>query len=302
MENSYSAVDLIRVKRYLSNIEPSELGAPFVSAREIEAIESGKVIPETKVVEFLLERLGFRKRDIVNCVHNRMDYASYMDEIDKHLGNLDYKLASRAIVRAETSPNLEKSLQLRQHLLSAKASVALHEGRNLQHVYLLLHNAMSTYINNFREEEIPTYLLSRQEIGIINKMALLYVEMEKATLAINLLFWLRENLLKRYNDNTDTEFLPMVYYNLSKYLGIHSRFTEAEAVCNLGRKVCLENQGMSMLVRLEYNRAMCTMETVSREEGDRLLLQTYHLAVATNHPLIDEIKKELRKRALVFRV
>ena len=271
--------ELIKRLRKQRGISQEELAYPFFNRGYLSRIENGKVMPGKHNVEILLERLGFDPGLFAVFLIDEKEskYQSAKKSLDSLLSQQDFQNAEVILKQLESDTEFANIAVNKQYLLSRKVEFAMYYQENPQKIFKLLLSAIKISTPKFKECDIGEYLLSKEDIDIINKMAVVYEQTNQVEKSINLLYMLKKNFDNRYMDNESKGLhYPMVIYNLTKYLGAHGRFDEAIDLCDMGIKMCIDINALKLLSHIVANKAYCLHEIGDKIACERLLRQVYY--------------------------
>jgi tetratricopeptide (TPR) repeat protein len=167
-----------------------------------------------------------------------------------------------------------------QFVLLKKASVAHSRAKNIEDIRALLVDAIKIGIPVFKEEDIKKYLLTKQDIEMINLMAILHHDEGRLDKAIDLMYNLKANYDNRFMEAISKgRHYPMVIYNITKYLGMAGRYKEAIKLCDVGAEICREIRAFGLLPLIVFNKAACLVELGDKETSEKLFRQAYHASI-----------------------
>jgi transcriptional regulator with XRE-family HTH domain len=256
-----------------------ELAKGLVCRTHLSKIERGLVMPGKSILKALLERLGYSPTYFPEFFFNEAEaqFEPMLESIDSLLKNRQVEEAEPLIAKLEKSEEFMAQITYKQRLLALRAGVALHNGEQPEVVREILANAIKISAPNFKKEDLPLYLLTKEDIRIINMMAVLYGEEGDLNNAIDLLFCLKKNFDGRYmNNEAKGRHYPMLVYNLTKYLGMSGRYEEAIDLCDEGIKFCLSASTLRHLPLIILNKACCSYEIGDIKGCTALLEEAYY--------------------------
>ncbi|MCL2362050.1 MAG: helix-turn-helix transcriptional regulator [Defluviitaleaceae bacterium] len=283
---NYNTGNLIKRLRKQKGLTQEELAYPLIDRATLSRIESGRAMPSKKTLEALLEKLGFNPSNTadffldgemteVQKIHNELEeylVLRKLDYADPMIGKIDALVEQLANNKRYMKNELNQ-----QFVMVVRAMNAINKGAEEEDVRTMLHDALKISIPEFDEEQFEEYHLSRQDIQIINMLAVLYSiegEDEKSSM---MHYRMKRNLEKNCIDRVEMgRNYPTVVYNLAIQLFYLERYEEAIEVCDVGSKVCRETRSFYFLPMLIILKGNCLHQIGKSGEGERLLRQAYH--------------------------
>lgn len=144
-----------------------------------------------------------------------------------------------------------------------------------------LESAICLTCPHYTEGKLPR-VLAYEEIILINNIAICYAEKGERPYAIDLLYQLKafyERRVVNMEEALRTELL--IFYNLSKMLGLEHRYEECIAVCDLGIRIAKETGRCTKLDKILYNRAWAMVKrgnACDQTEAMQSAMQAFQLA------------------------
>lgn len=230
-----------------------ELADGICSVPTLSRIENGERMPTKEHFEMLLQRLGY----------SDTTQDTYVDEKAFRLHELKFKIRQAVILhQIDTAKKLldsfeqqtDKSSRITQQFILLYRTITT-DAYSIEQELMQLERAIRLTCPRYKVQRLP-YILSYEEIVIMNNIAVCYFEKGNLEDAIDILY-----ALKQYYENhmiNAEEILrtqTMVLYNLSKYLGCAGRYDECVEICNLGIRIARETGRCNYLAWTLYNQA-----------------------------------------------
>ncbi|MCL2026609.1 MAG: helix-turn-helix transcriptional regulator [Leptospirales bacterium] len=277
----YNAGELIKTLRKQKGVSQEDLADGITDRANLSKIENGSITPGKKIVEALLEKLGFSSQgnltDLTVYLDGEMsDVHVRLDELDAYLKNKRTGEADALISVLENDKNFQKGLYL-QHLLAAKAANSINKNEDTSKIRALLDESIKISIPAFNERYIADYMLTRDDLRIINMMAIVHLNTGEIEKAIKVMYGIKDNFDKNCIDKLLKGIhYPMVIYNLTTYLIRAKRHKEAANLCDAGLQCCLNTDFFRFMPLIIGNKVRCLFEMGDIESCERLVRQAYH--------------------------
>lgn len=282
----YSVGEVIRKERKAQKISQEELCDGICTPSWLSKVESGASTPTIALFEALMQRLG----------KNSSQYVYFKGDKEMEIERTKYDIRN-----AYTTHNKDDAIKLYELLkeLSGKNSkldqqfILLYEillfkntDKNAEEKLALFWKALNYSIEDFKFEEIMDYLLSKDELIILNNIALnthAIGEREKAIEYLKHMKTYLENPKFDYGEKRRT--YPTVIYNLAKWIGLESSYWESLGLCDLGIEFCIKSNSLRVFPSLLFMKGYSLIELGLLKEGEIVLRQSYHLlkAMKFNH-------------------
>lgn len=257
---------IIQKRREMLGISQEDLADGICSVPTLSRIENGTRMPTKNNFEVLLQRLGYS--DAVS------DH--FVDKQDFQLHNLKYDIRQAYIAH-----NLQKCKELldefkgliknptnidEQFVILYDVIINLNKYSNKQ-VIDLLEKAIRLTYPNFNTESV-SFLLSYEELTILNNIAVSYAIDEQIKKAIDIFY----NLKKFYdlhvvNIEEALRTKLMVLTNLIQALDIAGRYDECIEIADEVIKACKETARVRWLAKAELIKA----QVLYKKFGDKHL-------------------------------
>ncbi|MCL2500008.1 MAG: helix-turn-helix domain-containing protein [Defluviitaleaceae bacterium] len=259
----------VRKQRRLSQ---QELAIDILDRTLISRLEKGKYMPPYDKLAQLVERLGFGA-DIIGT-----DERQWKGEIEGLLSRRETDLAERLIDKLENDDGFISNEINRQFLIVAKVAAAIIKKEIPGKIFAFIRKGLSITIPFFNEKYIEDYLLTGNDIQLINQLTITYWDTGERDKAIDLMMALIRNFDKSCADlRYRSQHYPTLVYNLTSYLRDMKRNEEALHLCDMGIVLCLSANALFTLPLLISNKACCLLDMNNRDESLHLFRQSFYL-------------------------
>ncbi|MDR2167712.1 MAG: hypothetical protein LBE35_07690 [Clostridiales bacterium] len=167
-----------------------------------------------------------------------------------------------------------------QFLLSNKAFLAFNRGEYAAMQEFALEGIKIT-LPDFDEDEIDTYVLTFDEICLINQYALSFLYQNELENSLKLYLKLKVSMDNSYvcvSEKIKTYII--VLYNLSKSLGLSEKYEESLEIEDEAIKLCKQYHEFYFLPQLLYNKACSLYYLGRKKEAKTYLERAYYLSFA----------------------
>ena len=246
--------NLIKHRREELGITQEELSEGICSVPTLSRIENGVHPPTRNHAQALLQRLGYSNA-VSFCVSDKEEF-----EIT------ELQMKSRL---AYMRNDFDTARELLSELIKYKEFFSATDRQYYEIMYTVLHkndlsesealmrfeNALSITHPLYGRNSLPK-ILTFEEITALNNIAIRLYNIDETTDAINILYYLKDYCEKSIIDTQESiRTLPMIIYNLSKYLSLEGRYSECIAVCDEGIRLAKDTGRCRALAQTMYNRA-----------------------------------------------
>lgn len=276
--NTFKIGDVIKKTRIDLGITQEQLAEGICSVSSLSKIENNTQVPSKANFDALMQRMG-KSGEIYYAFVSEKDFEiqEIKYKIRNHLIAMEYDKANELIQKLEKEKESKESLN-KQFILYMKAIIKKSKGEDLETVLDLLHSAIKITIPNFNEKKLCNYLLTDDDITIINNIAVVYSLMNHRRKAINLLYevidYIEDNCI---DTKSKVELLPMIFYNLSKWLDLEHRYEEAIEICNLGIDNCNKHGKLVGYGEIIMSKACILYNIGNRDESLKYLKRAYFI-------------------------
>ena len=260
----------------------------------ISRIESGLHRPNKHTTDMLIQKLGY---DFTNLgmhfvTQKDLKIQSLMDEIDNRLIRKKNEEAQKLLKELKESEGFESDKINKQYYMFVEILLDKNKGVENNIILERLKEAARFNIPSFDEKKIPDYFLSRQDLRIINMMAIIYHEEGELDKAIEIMLALKENFdRKSICKNHRGKNYPLIIYNLTKYLNMLDRHKEVIELCDTGIEVCRYTGFHYQLPTIAANKASSLFKLGFKEESEELFRQSYYTLLLDGRSNLAKILK-----------
>jgi len=306
--STYNVGNLIKRLRKQKGLTQEELAHPLIDRATLSRIESGRAMPGKKTLEALLEKLGFKPNNIadffldgemteIQKVHNELDGYLVLRQVDTSAPLI--ATVDTLISKLESNKRYMQNELNQQFVLISKAMNAINKHTDSSIVREILMNAIRITIPEFDEKNIEDYHLSKQDMKVINMLAMLYQDEGKHEKAIEIFYNIKRYLENHCIDNVEMGLsYPVTIYNLALQMYYISKNDEAIELCDIGSKVCRDTRSLFHLPLLTFVKACCLQEMGDKKESERLVRQAYHAFDMYELHKLKDTAKEMAKDTL----
>lgn len=217
----------------------------------------------------------------------RTEIISYCGQFEHTLGEERQQARKNAL---EKLRDLERCIKEddrinQQFILGMRATL---EPYPPQEQLEMLIKAIRLTVPRFDPEEISNCLYCRNEVVIINKIAIRYFLCGERKKALDIYEQLLKLILKR---DPNHNCLHLITYNYALYLAIEKRWKEALEISALGREVCIKQGNYNTLPGFLHIEAGCYYYMGESSRSISLHRSAYHLYGAIMDTRNQEILK-----------
>lgn len=231
----YNIGKFIKEKRERLGINQDELCEGICSPATISRIEAGGRIPKSKVIVPLLQRLGLS--DFIVDSMSTKEELEGMELITKMRSSyVNGNMEAAKTAFAEVKPHYEDlPINGRQFCRLFETILKVDSGElDYSQALPIYEDIMRMTVPGYSIDRLPR-LMSFEEINVLNNIAIAYGKTGGMDTAIAIYYAIKQ-FYDRHSTNIDNVLrtLPMIYYNLSKYLGLSGRYDECVRICEEG--------------------------------------------------------------------
>lgn len=282
--------DIIRQRRLELHMTQEQLCEGICEQATISRFENGTQTPSRGRIKAILQRLGLPDERFYGLVsRNEERIKNLQDEINmdgvrfERAGDEERaRICMRVLDKlAELARIIEPDDKLtRQFILREKAHVD--NALSLEDRLKLQMEAIRLTVPHVDLDKIDSFLYSRDELVLINKIAVTYSRMGQKDRAIEINTQLLQYIESHYKSMRDYGgAFCMVSCSLSIELGGSNRYDEAAVVAERGWRVCVEYGHYQYLPSLIAVLAECQYKLGNPKKSAELYLQAYSLYKAT---------------------
>jgi transcriptional regulator with XRE-family HTH domain len=299
---------IIKVYRTNRGITQDKLCQGICNVSTLHRIEKGERVPSVFVFTRLMERLGFESGKYYVSASNSAEihffnkyYEAVAMLIDKKYGEVDAAIKTlKGLLR---QLNKDEGVNIRsQMIFTLTCGVAQGRGEDTAEIHRMILDALLLTLPDFSEDSISDYMLSYDEISLINMLATTYKSTGDSERKIGILYQVKTSMDKYYYDEYEkSRGYSQTLYNLSNALGLAERHEEALEICEAAIRCCVKNKRLYLLPHLKFNKA-CAM-FFTGDEGYKYLALEAVYALRNNEDYDDaERRKDYaeKKMNIVF--
>ena len=280
--------NIIKKRRLALGLSQEELSDGICAVTTLSRIENGERMPTQNHLEMLLQRLGY----------SELMFQSYVDEEAFYAHELKFKIRQAYIENkkeegkilleefkalVKNPSNIDKQfIALNTALLN---QVSMNDEVDLEQ----LEDALRLTMPNYDRNHLPQ-IMSYEEIVLLNCIANDLAIKNQREESIKTLY----GIVRYYDTNVvNTEEMlrtaTMVFYNLSKCLGLEGRYDECIQVCDRGIKLAQNTGRCNCFAQTLFNKAWSMLKRGQNEdlaEAKKLLHQAKNVAEAMGIDLL----------------
>ena len=298
--------DIIRQRRLALHMTQEQLCEGICEQVTISRLENGTQTPSRGRIKAILQRLGLPDERFYALVSRKEErIKNLQDEIQmdgvrfERAGDGERMQISARMLEdlaeleriTEPEDNLTRQFILRERA-HVDSSLSTEDRLKLQM------EAIRLTVPHFDLDKIDTFLYSRDELVLINKIAVTYSRMGQKGKAVEMNTQLLRYIDDHYKSMRDYGgAFCMVSCSLSIELALSDRYNEAAAVAERGWRICVEYGHYQYLPSLIAVLAECQYKLGNRQKSAELYLQAYYMYKAINDDHNREIiRREMKER------
>jgi len=300
----YLIGDIIRHWREQAGMTVNELAGNVVNASTVWRIEQGYTLPSKDTMEYLFQKLGIDPNDMCSTFFdsNMAEIQSITDKLDGYLTNHNSVEAGKLIAELEQSESFMTNKFRTQYILAAKASMATSMDVNPSDVLEMYEKAISVAWGNYEEDQIASYFLSRIDFNILSGIAGNLSKLGNNEKAVFISQQMLGNVKSNYLDKIEKgRRYPSIVYNLTNYLFDLERHSEVIALCDEGKRVCIETEAYRLLPAIMANKAFSLLALGEKDKFFKLIDEVHKsYLLRDKHVEIERIKDYAAKIGIVL--
>jgi len=278
-------MDIIHIGKMIGHLREQaemsmeDLAYDIISTVTLWRIETGRMMPSKKKQDLLFERLGVNPSSLNTIFVNNEGANIHMlkDKLDSYLVLKNVEAASDIISKLESDMKFMADKRNHQYVLAAKATNAVHMGVSPGEAVEMFTRAMVTAWNVFSMEKIEKYYLTKIDFTIIDAIALQYFALGEHDQAVQMLYGLKKNVEKNCIDKIERGIrYPLIIFNLTSFLFNMGKHKDVIALCDEGRRVCLDTGYLMRLPNIMYNKARSLFEIGEAGECEQILREVFY--------------------------
>lgn len=282
--------EIIKKQRVAMGITQEKLCEDICTQESLARIEQGRR-PHNKNYNRLTQKLLWKKEKRTNTI-NVWDYnlLELKSEINNDISKHRYQIAKEKLMEFRFQGTLE-SLQYLTYM-KAVLEMQLEKIREKEAIEIF-RKALFLTLNTENFEKLPNLILTRQEVVILNGIAIAYAKMGERKKAIELY----GKILKSYeNSKIALPFrsggVSIILANMAGYLEEGERFDEALQVFEKAMEIAFKCGDLNDIAGLLTNAAYTLERKGEEEKGKEIFLQAYFISDLMKSEKIKEIIRE----------
>jgi len=275
----YNVGQLIKSLRTQKGIKQDELAQGIMDRTTLSKIERGIAMPSKTNLDALFEKLGYNPNLITNIFMTsaEIEIQNLKDELAVYLVQQRTTEAESLLAQFEKDKRFLSHPLNKQWLIQMQITNEMNKGTKTKDIIFQLHAGLELTIPNFDEKKIADYLLSVQELRLINMIANYYILNSDWKSAYEIFFSLKSNVDSRSIDLDEKGMrYPFIISNLTRTLLELHKYEEVLSICEEGIKICLETARLSVLPSISWNKVVALFELGKLKEAQDLARDVYH--------------------------
>ncbi|WP_296626563.1 helix-turn-helix domain-containing protein [uncultured Negativibacillus sp.] len=265
----------IKQKREKEGISQKELCKGICDNSTLSRIERGKHEPSISILKALLQRLGMDE-DPFSILLGPKDFE--ISNLQKEIVFLNtqkqFEQAAEKIKQLEKIADSEDKI-VKQFILRSKALACCWTDYTTAREILL--ESLRITHPDFDFDHIGDYLLSIDEVKILNQIAVTYSETGDRRYAIYIYQQLFKSPLQQVvNNEARASVLSLLAYNYSRLLGKERRYEECIEVAQYGYDICVKYNKCQEMGGLLLNISYSLHALGQDEESKSRLIDSYY--------------------------
>ncbi len=281
----YRSDILIKELRIQKGLTQKQLCEGICTQEELSRIERGKRRPTYTVLSQLLQRMGEDPDKYYTDIITTED--KEIIDIKSRLTNLSREKTEQADKDIEEIlNNLENNKKFkngvnRQFLLNIRSILAFH-CKEYEEMLRYAVEALKMTKPSFDENMIDSYILSIDEIKLVNTIAAAYGVKSNLEKSTKILLKLKVSMDKNYlEEDQKYKIYLHLLQNLTKNLGLLKRYNENISFCDHGINLSKLHRDSFFTPYFIFNKAYSLLYLGKKEEGIALVNEAYAFFSAT---------------------
>lgn len=268
--------EIIRKQRIALGITQEELSEDICSQESLARIEQGRR-PHNKNYRKLTKKLFWEKDKRSNDV-SAWDYEvlKFKDEISKLEMEYRYQEAKEKLMNFQ----FQETAESRQYYIYTKAALDFQLGKIEEKKTLeILKKALFMTLSPKADENLSKFVLTRQEVNILNNIAVVYAQIGQSEVAVKLY----QEVLKGYeNSKVREEFKSgkkiLILGNMAGYLEGIDKFEEALESFKKAMELSIKVRDIGTITEMLGNAAYTLERMEEKENSIELFSQAYYIS------------------------
>lgn len=268
--------EIIKVYRIERGISQEELAYGICSTSNLSRIESGEQNPTRATYEAIMQRMGLDSSIYPSFLNEEeVEIQNLKHDINEHISWGMFEKAEEIVNKLESKPRLGKTHKT--FVLFVRAIIARNTGATPEEVLDSMKEVVNSSIKNFKANKILNCLLTKNEISMLNNLAISYYKAGQEDEAIEVAYAAKEYIEKKVVDHEGIAGMYLIIlYNLSKWIGLKGKHHEVIELCDMAIKRCKRYGKHTSLAGLLLNKGCALTMLNQREEAKKLLEEAYY--------------------------
>lgn len=298
--------EMIRLRRIECGFSQEELCFGICEQPTLSRIESGATTPSRSRLTALLQRLGLvHEKYFFLLSENELEVANLQSEIMTCMVQRDYKTGLAKVEQLEQAMDPDDHI-VKQYILRSRVAFGKEiNGEIVPYSFderlAMLYEAIRMTVPKFEIEKIDKFILSSDEIQIINQIATTYALEKKYPEAFSiyskLMNYIEAHLRTLNHESVSSPVSILVSYNYACALNYYDQYSESIAIADIGLKHSKNLRNSSYLGSLLYVKAYSLHSLGNHKESKRIFYQAYYL-----YSVLDDIANVELTRKTIFKL
>lgn len=283
--------EIVRVNREEQGISQEELCFGICSVSNLSRIENGTQIPSRATYEALMQRMGLPP-EIYPSFLNERELETYRlkHEINEKFKAGKYDESEILLDKLENAPKLERIY--RQFAMFVRAILLRKNNGDPADVLEAMKQVVEASVKDFEPKRILRYVLTKDEMNMLNNLATSYYESGDQSYGIEILYAIKDYIERRVVDNKGiSPTYTTILFNLSNWVGLKGRYKEVLKLCDIGIPNCIEYGSYFSFAGLLFNKGYALVMLDRKEEAQKYIQEAYYIDRARNELSLCEITK-----------
>lgn len=281
------------MNREEQHISQEMLAYGICSVSNLSRIENGTQAPSRVTYEALMQRMGLSPEIYPSFLDDReLEAFRLKHAINQRFIAADYREAEILCDKLFNMSGLERVH--RQFVLYCRALLLREKGGSPEEVLAAMKAVVGLSVKDFEPKKILRHVLTRDELSMLNNLAISFYYAGKPDEGIDMLYALKAYVEKKVADREGIAYMyTAIVYNLSKWVGLAGWYTECIRICDLGIQDCIEYGAYFSFASLLYNKGWVLVKLGRKEEAQKYLQESYYIDRARNQWESCEITQKL---------
>jgi len=251
----------------------------------------------------IIDKLGYDSRNLrmYHLDEHEVEWHKKMESIRVHLDWQEIDNALPLIIKLENDKEFLKNVLNKQHLMLSQAIMLDYKDHTNPNVVKMLYDSIFLTSPKFQERYMSLFLLSSEEMLIINQLAINYFKNGNESKAISLLNDLKDNIDKNcFDEDFKDRFYVIIADNLSKFLLKKGEYLKVIDLCNEAIEFCVGSKFIYNLLSLSFTKIKCMVVNGKEKDCKKTVIELYHVAkFLKKETFAEEVRKYATDTGLV---